>query len=148
MKWSCIVLQGNKNLIFLTHWGRVTHICVGKLTIAWPAPSHYYLNQWWNIVNWTLRNKLQWNLNRNSNIFIQENAFGSVVCETAAILSRPQCVNRTRYFTFDWWVSNHVVDLLFKYSGCITTKIPAWYIVIEILLSFFAIWSSIFHKSI
>ena len=30
----------------------------------WSAPSHY-LNQWWNIVNWTLRNKLQWNLNRN-----------------------------------------------------------------------------------
>ena len=30
---------------------------------------------------------------RNSNIFIQENAFESVVCEKAAILSRPQCVN-------------------------------------------------------
>ena len=30
---------------------------------------------------------------RNSNIFIQENAFESVVCETAVILSRPQCVN-------------------------------------------------------
>ena len=27
--------------------------------IAWPAPS-YYLNQCWNIVSWTLRNKLQW----------------------------------------------------------------------------------------
>ena len=26
---------------------------------------------------------------RNSNIFIQENAFESVVCEVAAILSRP-----------------------------------------------------------
>ena len=36
-------------------------------------------------------NKLQWNLNRNSNICIQGNAFESVVCETAAILSRPQC---------------------------------------------------------
>ena len=43
-------------------------------------------------LNWTLRNKLQWNLNRNFNIFIQENAFESVVCETAAILSRLQCV--------------------------------------------------------
>ena len=38
------------------------------------------------------RNKLQWNLNRNSNIFIQENAFESVVCETASILSWPQWV--------------------------------------------------------
>ena len=81
----------------LTHWGRVTHICVGKLTIigsalvAWTAPSHY-LNQCSNIVDWTLRNKLQWNLCRNSNIFIQENTFESVVCEVASILSRPQCV--------------------------------------------------------
>ena len=58
----------------LTHWGRVTHIC-------------------WIIVNWILRNKLKWNLNRNANIFIQENSFESVVCETATILSRPQCVN-------------------------------------------------------
>ena len=36
-------------------------------------------------------NKLQWKFNRNSNI--HENAIESVVCEMAAILSRPQCVN-------------------------------------------------------
>ena len=39
------------------------------------------------------RNKLQLNFDKNSNIFVQENAFESVVCEVAAILSRPQCVN-------------------------------------------------------
>ena len=50
------------------------------------------LNQCWNFVNWTLRNKLQWNFNKNSNIFIQENVFESVVCEMAAILSLPQWV--------------------------------------------------------
>ena len=33
-----------------------------------------------------------WNLKQNSYIFIQENAFENVVCEMAAILSRPQCV--------------------------------------------------------
>ena len=55
------------------------------------APSHY-LNQCWNIVNWTLWNKFQWNFNRNSKIFIHENEIESVVCEMAAILSRPQCV--------------------------------------------------------
>ena len=60
--------------------------------MAWTAPSHY-LNQCWNIVNWTLRNKLQWNFNRTSYIFIQENALVNVVCEMASILSRPQCVN-------------------------------------------------------
>ena len=54
-------------------------------------PSHY-LNQCWDIVNWTLRNELQWNFNQNSYIFIQENAFENVVWKTVAILSRPQCV--------------------------------------------------------
>ena len=55
------------------------------------APSHY-LNQCWNIVNFSLRNKFQWNFNRNSSIFIQENAFENVVCQMASILSRPQWV--------------------------------------------------------
>ena len=59
--------------------------------MAWSAPSHY-LNQGWNIVNLTLGNKLQWNLNRSLYIFIQENAFESVVWKMVAILSRPQCV--------------------------------------------------------
>ena len=45
------------------------------------------------MVNFTLGNKFQWNFNRNSNIFIQENAIENVVCEMASILSRPQCVN-------------------------------------------------------
>ena len=50
----------------LTHWGRVTHICVSQLiTIVsdngWPAPSHY-LKQWWNIVIWTREKKFQWKI--------------------------------------------------------------------------------------
>ena len=44
------------------------------------------------LVNWTPRNKLQWNVNRNSYIFIQENSFENVVWKMAATLSRPQCV--------------------------------------------------------
>ena len=54
------------------YWDRVTHICVNELTILGPDNSlSHYLNHCWNIVNWT-RNKNQWNLNRNSYIFIQE----------------------------------------------------------------------------
>ena len=41
------------------------------------------------------RNKIKWNFNHNSNIFIQENAFENVVCEMAAFLSLPQLV---KYF--------------------------------------------------
>ena len=72
----------------LNSLSRVTHICVSRLDhhwfrkwlVAWSAPSHY-LNQCWNIVNWILRKKLQWNLNHNLYIFIQENAIENVVCQ-------------------------------------------------------------------
>ena len=43
------------------------------------ASTSHYLNQCWNSVNWTLGSKLQWNLNRNLHIFIQENTFENVV---------------------------------------------------------------------
>ena len=66
--------------------------CFRQWLVAWPAPSHY-LNQCWDVVNWTLRNKLQWNFHRNSYLFIQENAFENVVWKMTAIFSRPQCVN-------------------------------------------------------
>ena len=89
----------------LTHWGRVTHICVGKLTIIGSdnglLPDRHQAIIWTNagiLLIGPLGKKHQWNLNRNSNIFIQENAFESVACETVAILSRPECVN----YIF-WW---------------------------------------------
>ena len=101
----------------LTHWGRVTHICVSKQShhrsrkwlVAWSAPIHY-LNRWWNIVNLTLRNKVQWNRKQNSCISIQENVFENVVWKMTAILSRPQCVKiwlyrimKTRLQTMPLW---------------------------------------------
>ena len=60
----------------------MTHIYVGNINhhwfrwwlVPWTAPSHY-LNQCWNIDNWTPGNKLQWNFKRNSFIFIEENTF-------------------------------------------------------------------------
>ena len=55
----------------------------------------------WNIVDLTLRNKLQWNLNRNSYIFIQENAYKNFIWKMAAILSWPQCVKSCRCFSFE-----------------------------------------------
>ena len=79
----------------LTHWGGVRQYASLNQTIIGSenglAPSRY-LNQHWNIVNWTPGNKLQWNLNQNSCINIQENAFEIVVWKMAAILSEPQYV--------------------------------------------------------
>ena len=70
------------------------HPCVSELSqhwfrwwlVAWSAPSHY-LNQCWNIVDYTLRNKLQWKSIKNTRVFIHENVFENVVCEMATILS-------------------------------------------------------------
>ena len=65
------------------------------------GPSHY-LNQCLNIVNWTLGNKLQWNFNRNWNIFIQENALENVVCRWQAF-----CLghNVLKLWMFVWFTS-------------------------------------------
>ena len=78
----------------LTHWGRVTHMCIRKRIIIGSdnglSPGRHqaiiWINeQWRNLVNLTLRNKPQWNLNLNPDIFIQEIAFENIVCEMAAI---------------------------------------------------------------
>ena len=45
-----------------------------------------YLNQCWEIVYWTLRNKLQWNFNQNTKLFIHKNASENTVCKMVAIL--------------------------------------------------------------
>ena len=88
----------------LIHWGRVPHICVCKLTNIGSnnglSPGHY-LNQCWDIVNSNLSNTFQWNLKQNSYIFIKENAFENVVCDMAAILTRPQCVMRL----LEYWIT-------------------------------------------
>ena len=85
----------------LTHGGRGMHIYLGNLTIIGTdndlLPSWCQAIIWTNagiFVNWTLMNKLQWNFNQNSCIFIHGNAFKNVVWKMAAILSWPQCVNR------------------------------------------------------
>ena len=84
-------------------------------------PRHY-LNQFWSIVNSKLRNKLQWNLKWKLYIFIQENVFPNVVCETAAILSRPQCVDAEQLTHASWitrlsiqwgWLIIHVLYICF-----------------------------------
>ena len=76
-------------------------IIIGSDNGFLPAPIHYldqYWNiffffQYWNIFDWTFGN------NRNSEIFIQENAFENIVCEMASILSRLQCVKWRRFWS-------------------------------------------------
>ena len=100
LNWSYTTNKSTE--ICLTHWGWVTHICVGDLTIiivsdnglstdrcqaiTWTNAGILLIGPWGTKLN-------EWNFNQNTNIFIHENAFENIVCETAAILFRPQCVN-------------------------------------------------------
>ena len=92
--YDCGSLRG-----LLTHWGRVTHICVSKLTII--GSDNGLLPGWRQAIISTnarilLIGPLGTKLNQNSYIFAQENAFEIVVWKMMAILSRPQCVNSLR----------------------------------------------------
>ena len=91
-------LPGANELTPLAHWGRVTHICVGKQTIIGSdnglSPGRRQAIIWTN-AGILLIGPSGTNFNQNSNIFIRKNAFESVVCEMASILSRPQCVRHT-----------------------------------------------------
>ena len=54
------------------NWGMVIYILVSKMVFYWfrywritcSVLSHYLI-QWWLIVNWSIRNIFQWNLNKN-----------------------------------------------------------------------------------
>ena len=99
---STLLCQVTDDLIHwvLTHWGRVTHICVNERTIIGSDNDLAPTRQCWNIVNRTIRNNIQWKVNRNSYIFIHENAFENVVWKKAAMLSWPQCANWTGCVVF------------------------------------------------
>ena len=72
----------------LTHWGRVTPICVSNQTIIGSdnglSPGRRQAIIWTNAGIWLIgpygtNENEQWNFNRNSYIFIQENPFENVV---------------------------------------------------------------------
>ena len=87
----------------------MTPDCSGKCWLLWSyclVQSHY-LNQCRLYCQCTLKNKIQWNLEENSNILIHENAFQNNACKMVSILSRTQCVN-------------------FWYCSIIFLTVPAW----------------------
>ena len=89
----------------LNHWGRVTHICVSKLTISGSdnglSPGRCKAIFLTNAgilsfgPSWTNFGEQTAVKNKNSDPFFQENALENVVCEIAAILYRPQSVMRS-----------------------------------------------------
>ena len=88
-----------KGALWLTHWGRMTHICIGDLTTI-VSDKGLSPNQR-QVINCTnaevlliepLGTKFYGNFNRNSYIFIQANAVENITRKVADILSWPQCV--------------------------------------------------------
>ena len=57
-----------------------------------PSTVQIMACQCWNIVNWAIGNKLQWNLNWNVKCFHSRKCIWKCRLEMAVILSRPQCV--------------------------------------------------------
>ena len=105
------------------HWWTCQH-WFRKWLGAWLVPRHY-LNQWWHIVNYTIRNTFQWNIIWNSKGFIPENAIENVVCEMAAILSLPQCVNGTIVGLLYWHPFILVESLQFNWRlGTLNSLAP------------------------
>ena len=107
-------------------------------TVAWSVPSHY-LNQWWNIASWILRKKFRWNFNRNSYIFIQENALENAICKMTDMLSWPQCAN-------NFHVISMLLPCFYSYMNPQSTLIP--YCVLFFLSIFNSILCTIFFINI
>ena len=93
------------------HWFR-------QWLVVWLAPGHYYLNWCWNIVNWTLGNKNQWNLNRNSYIFSCDQAALQMVFSVCLSVRPSVCPSVCLSVTPFWLCSHH--RIIMKFSGVIT----------------------------
>ena len=96
-----IVQNNTYAKVYFTHWGRVTHICVGNQTTIGSdnglSPDRRQAIIW-TITGILLIGPLGTNFSEisieiNLYIVIQANAFQNIVWKMAAILSRPQCVN-------------------------------------------------------
>ena len=78
--WKVLVNSSAPSAAYMHRW-------TGSALVQLKAPSHY-LNQFWVIVNWNLRNKFQWNFNQNTKFLIYQNSSEYICCEMVTILSR------------------------------------------------------------
>ena len=67
----------------------IFRLIVTPLLVTCSVSSHQ-MNQRWFIVNSTLRNTFQWNMNETIEIFLPGNAFENVIWKIVAIFFRPQ----------------------------------------------------------
>ena len=114
-----------------THWGRMRHICVSKPSHYWTldnglAPIQCQAMIWSDIhclINFTLGNK-RCNFNRNSNFFIQENAFQNIICKMAYILHLHQYVQSN---LAKFRLSRTPISVVESFSNFKWRKIRRWF---------------------
>ena len=87
------------------------------------------MNQCWVTINWILRNRLQWNFNQNTKLFVHENASEKIVCEMVAILSRGRWVknkaNLRDLIAATGLVISNWIQIV-NFSTCVTVKFDGW----------------------
>ena len=88
-------------MIYLTHWSRVMHICVSKQTIIGSdnglSPSRHQAIIWTNagiLLIQTSGTNFSEIVSEIPTFSFKKNASENVICKTAAILSRHECVNK------------------------------------------------------
>ena len=95
MPWQS-QLSGSWKSHYISHWGRVTYICVSKLAIFGSdnglSPGRHQTIIWTNAGIGPLRTNFSEMLIEIHTFSFKENAPENVVWKMAAILSRPQCV--------------------------------------------------------
>ena len=128
---------------FLTHWDRVTHICVNKLTIVDSdndlSPGRRQAIIWTN-AGVLLIGPIGTNFNeiliKIHALFIKENPFQIIVWKMAAILSRPQCVSilRPRVFITPVCGTFGTCWLYFHVAHRIDISLYAWVLVAQFVM--------------
>ena len=103
----------------LNHIPLVPHICVSESgqywlrwwLVAYSAPSHHK-NQCWVIVNWTLRNKFQWNV-----LKIQNFPFMNMHLKISSVTWRPFCLGGDELTTdYALYVTTHAILFTLVYG--------------------------------
>ena len=72
--------------VYISQWSEIMQY-LGQRHTGFVKRASHYTKSSWLIVNYTLRNKLQWNSNKKT-FQSWMNAFEYIFCEIAAILSR------------------------------------------------------------
>ena len=155
----CIIFLRSVKLLTpgVTAWHHIHKATLTEtITCCLTTPSHYlnyvdlsstkpshYLNQCWVIVNWNLRDKLQWKFNQNTKLFIQENASEKIVCEKAAILSRGGWAKGIQELEPNCqWILSHLYALLplFATSSFVLGAFESFKLIWNSLHGRFIIW--------